>query len=79
MDFQEPTLPVMSKSQFLFFTNSKSLLGNHNSEKLGTLSFIGLKTAQIPFFDIKTFTLNLANHLNSTEKSSSNLSLNSSC
>jgi hypothetical protein len=79
VDFQEPTLPVISKSQFLLFTNSKSLFGNHNSENPGKVSFIGLNTAQIQFFAINKLTLNLANHFNSIEKSNSNFSLKSFC
>jgi hypothetical protein len=78
VDFPEPTLQVTSNNPFFLLINSKSLFGNHKSSKLGTSTFIGLNTAQTPFFETKIFTLNLENHFNSIEKSNSILSLNSS-
>jgi hypothetical protein len=76
VDLPEPTLQVSNNNPFFLLINSRSLTGNHKSSKFGASTFMGLNTAQTPFFAIKVFTLNLENHCNSIEKSSSNSFLN---
>ncbi|MDR1945015.1 MAG: hypothetical protein LBQ59_02805 [Candidatus Peribacteria bacterium] len=76
VDFQDPTAQVTKRSQFFLLIKSNNFSGNHNSSNNGIFVLIGLKIAQIQFFDINTFTLNLEYHFKSIEKSNSRFSSN---